>query len=59
MLEEQFIASFEGGFVNGGEAQILRPNFFLLPQGRCAEHILFSTLHETLSRAGAKQTKPS
>lgn len=34
----------EGGFVNGGPSQLERPNFFIVPQGRCAENLLFSTL---------------
>jgi len=35
---------FEGGFVNGGPHQLARPNFFIVPQGRCAEALLFSTM---------------
>ncbi|EFQ26056.1 beta-eliminating lyase [Colletotrichum graminicola] len=37
-----------GGFVNGGPLQLIRPNFFILPQGRCAESLLFSTMSEIL-----------
>jgi tryptophanase len=33
-----------GGFANGGLPQLERPNFFIVPQGRCAEALLFSTL---------------
>jgi len=33
-----------GGFVNGGYLQLSRPNFFLLPQQRAAEFLLFSAV---------------
>ncbi|KAI0404401.1 beta-eliminating lyase [Xylaria palmicola] len=36
----------EGGFVNGGVHQLNKPNFFVVPQGRCAEYLLFSTVKE-------------
>ncbi|KAI1435008.1 pyridoxal phosphate-dependent transferase [Xylaria sp. CBS 124048] len=39
----------EGGFVNGGPHQLERPNFFIVPQGRCAEFLLFSTLRDVLN----------
>ncbi|KAL4724627.1 hypothetical protein ACLX1H_008069 [Fusarium chlamydosporum] len=38
---ERFLVHQEGGFVNGGSAQLTRPNTFLVPQGRCAESLLF------------------
>jgi tryptophanase len=34
----------ERGFVNGGLAQLEHPNFFILPQGRCCENVLFESL---------------
>jgi tryptophanase len=37
-----------GGFINGSRLQLMRPNFFLVPQGRCAESLLFSTLGDVL-----------
>jgi tryptophanase len=40
----KLLVSSEGGFVNGGPHQLERPNFFIVPQGRCAENLLFSTL---------------
>ncbi|KAK8007313.1 hypothetical protein PG989_001303 [Apiospora arundinis] len=52
LLEKQFLTPFEGGFVNGGIAQMLRPNFFILPQGRCAESVLFSTLRKRVAKQG-------
>jgi tryptophanase len=52
LLEKQYLTPFEGGFVNGGDAQMLRPNFFILPQGRCAESILFSTLRKRVAQQG-------
>jgi len=33
-----------GGFVNGGYLQLSRPNFFLVPQQRAAEFLLFSSI---------------
>ncbi|KAJ5018724.1 Tryptophanase [Colletotrichum sp. SAR 10_99] len=45
---EIFLKEICGGFVNGGPLQLIRPNFFILPQGRCAEALLFSTLSDTL-----------
>jgi len=44
LMDELYLTSFEGGFVNGGIHQLTRPNAFLVPQGRCAEHLLFSTI---------------
>lgn len=48
IMNEVYLAQEEGGFVNGGMAQLKRPNSFIVPQGRCAENILFSTLGEVL-----------
>lgn len=48
LMDELYLTSFEGGFVNGGVHQLTRPNAFILPQGRCAEHLLFSTIAEVL-----------
>ncbi|MFX0076391.1 MAG: tryptophanase [Candidatus Hermodarchaeota archaeon] len=44
LMDELYLKSYEGGFVNGGIHQLARPNAFLVPQGRCAEHLLFSTI---------------
>ena len=44
LMDEIYLKSYEGGFVNGGIHQLARPNAFLVPQGRCAEHLLFSTI---------------
>jgi len=33
-----------GGFVNGGYLQLSRPNFFLLPQQRAADFLIFSAV---------------
>jgi tryptophanase len=52
-MTEVYLAQEEGGFVNGGVAQLKRPNAFIVPQGRCAENILFSTLGEVF-----KETAP-
>ena len=44
LMDELYLTSFEGGFVNGGNHQLTRPNAFIVPQGRCAEFLLFSTI---------------
>ncbi|MBA7540473.1 Tryptophanase 2 [subsurface metagenome] len=50
LMDELYLTSFEGGFVNGGIHQLTRPNAFLVPQGRCAEHLLFSTIAPILKK---------
>eukprot|EP00123_Amoebidium_parasiticum_P011313 comp20644_c0_seq1/m.26733 comp20644_c0_seq1/g.26733 ORF comp20644_c0_seq1/g.26733 comp20644_c0_seq1/m.26733 type:complete len:512 (-) comp20644_c0_seq1:376-1911(-) len=47
----------EGGFFNSGKYQLERPNTFITPQGRCAEHLLFSTVAEIM-RMRADVTGP-
>jgi len=48
LMNELYLTSFKGGFVNGGVYQLKRPNAFIVPQGRCAEHLLFSTISPIL-----------
>ncbi|MFW9896010.1 MAG: tryptophanase [Candidatus Thorarchaeota archaeon] len=48
LMDELYLTSNEGGFVNGGIPQLIRPNAFLVPQGRCAEYLLFSTIAQIL-----------
>lgn len=48
LMDEVYLVQEEGGFVNGGVAQLARPNAFLVPQGRCAETLLFGTLGKVL-----------
>eukprot|EP00124_Ichthyophonus_hoferi_P000053 Ihof_evm6s2 gene=Ihof_evmTU6s2 len=38
----------QGGFFNSGKFQLSRPNTFIVPQGRCAENLLFSTIAEIM-----------
>ncbi|KAF5551959.1 tryptophanase [Fusarium phyllophilum] len=52
---ERFLDYQEGGFVNGGLAQMTRPNCFLVPQGRCAESLLFQTTANALSKPNGHQ----
>lgn len=40
----------EGTFVNKGRLQMSRPNFFILPQGRCAECLLYEVMAKTLGQ---------
>nr|AQQ13383.1 tryptophanase 1 [Mastigamoeba balamuthi] len=37
-----------GGFANGGHHQLVRPNFFITPQQRCAEFLLFNGLRKVV-----------
>ena len=50
LMDELYLKSYEGGFVNGGIHQLVRPNAFVVPQGRCAEHLLFSTIAPILKK---------
>ncbi|MFX0029178.1 MAG: tryptophanase, partial [Candidatus Hermodarchaeota archaeon] len=50
LMKELYLTTFEGGFVNGGIHQLTRPNAFIVPQGRCAEHLLFSTIAPILRK---------
>lgn len=55
LMNELYLTSFEGGFVNGGKHQLSRPNAFIVPQGRCAEHLLFSTIAPILREQNPNQ----
>lgn len=59
LMDELYLTSFEGGFVNGGKYQLIRPNAFLVPQGRCAEHLLFSTIAPLLKKKKTIQMIPN
>jgi len=50
LINNLFLKNIESGFVNGGVYQLIRPNAFIVPQGRCAEHLLFSTLAKLLKK---------
>ncbi len=56
LMDELYLTSNEGGFVNGGIHQLARPNAFLVPQGRCAEHLLFSTIAPILKQKNPGST---
>ena len=56
---EQIEHPSQGGFANGGVQQLEYPNFFITPQGRCAENLLFSTIREVLQTNIKKYTIPS
>ncbi|KAL7713686.1 Tryptophanase [Entamoeba marina] len=40
----------EGTFCNKGILQMERPNFFIVPQGRCAESLLYEVMSSTLGK---------
>ncbi|MFX0037018.1 MAG: tryptophanase [Candidatus Hermodarchaeota archaeon] len=50
LMDELYLTSYKGGFVNGGVHQLTRPNAFIVPQGRCAEYLLFSTISPILKQ---------
>lgn len=54
---KEVLKHYEGGFVNGGVHQLERPNFFIVPQGRCAETLLFSCLADSITRKGGNPTE--
>lgn len=47
----KLLRAFSDGFVNGGPNQLERPNFFIVPQRRCAEHLLFSAISDTIAKS--------
>lgn len=49
MMNEMYLCEYEGTLFNGGAAQMERPNTFLVPQGRCAESLLFSVVSQILN----------
>ena len=49
MMNEMYLCEYEGGLFNGGAAQMERPNTFVVPQGRCAESLLFSVVSQILN----------
>ena len=49
LLDELYLCEYEDGLFNGGAAQMERPNTFLVPQGRCAESLLFSVVSKILN----------
>lgn len=50
MLDEVYLAEYEGGLFNGGAAQMERPNTFILQQGRAAEAVLFELVRAVLTQ---------
>jgi tryptophanase len=48
--QKKLLVGHSGGFFNGGRHQLERPNFFITPQGRCAETLLFSTLARVMAQ---------
>jgi tryptophanase len=49
--KNNLLKAHESGFVNGGIYQLEDPNFFIVPQGRCAEFLLFSTLRGMITES--------
>jgi tryptophanase len=52
LMNDLYLPSCQGGFVNGGKYQLERPNAFIVPQGRCAEYLLFSTIVQIKNELG-------
>ena len=49
MMDDVYLVDYEGGFINGGAFQLERPNTFIVPQGRCAEALLFDVIKPLLA----------
>lgn len=49
MMDEMYLCEYEGGFFNGGAAQMERPNAFIIQQGRAAESVLMEIVRNILS----------
>lgn len=50
IMDEVYLVDCEGGLINGGSYQLERPNTFIVPQGRCAESLLFDVLKPLLAK---------
>ena len=50
MIDELYLAEYEGGFFNGGAAQLERPNAFIIQQGRAAESVLMEIVRNVLAQ---------
>ena len=55
LMSKIYLNEHKGGLVNGGIYQLKRPNAFIVPQGRCAEFLLFSTLSEILIKNNSEE----
>lgn len=53
--QQEVLKHYQGGFVNGGVHQLERPNFFIVPQGRCAESLLFGAVAEMTAAQGSRE----
>lgn len=61
MMDEMYLCEYEGGFFNGGAAQMERPNAFIIQQGRAAESVLMEIVRNILQERtpGKVYTIPS
>ena len=50
LLKELYLVEYSGGFVNGGAAQMERPNTFIIQQGRAAESVLMEIVKNILAK---------
>ena len=50
MMNEMYLCEYEGGFFNGGAAQMERPNAFIIQQGRAAESVLMEIVKKILAQ---------
>ena len=50
LMKEMYLCEYSGGFFNGGEAQLERPNSFLIQQGRAAEAVLMEIVRNILAK---------
>ena len=50
LMDELYLCEYEGGFFNGGAAQMERPNSFIIQQGRAAESVLMEIVKKVLAQ---------
>ena len=50
MMKEMYLCEYSGGLFNGGEAQLERPNSFIIQQGRAAEAVLMEIVKKILAK---------
>ncbi|KAF1948774.1 hypothetical protein CC80DRAFT_583492 [Byssothecium circinans] len=55
----KLVVSSQGGSINGGPHQLERPSFFIMPQGRCAETLLRSTMSSMLAERTREKVSPT
>ena len=50
LMKEMYLCEYSGGLFNGGDAQLERPNSFIIQQGRAAEAVLMEIVKNILAK---------